>query len=430
MVAFSIIVYVDIYRWKNVDRDVLQCVGCNAFVAVILNSQLSAQGTLKLTAWYESQLAHAHQVSCPFRRLAQEYFGLTTEHISDNRQSPPPTTTPIPNETRRESKIQPRAVSSFVMLASVLPPVEVELLEHPKPIHLLQTFVKQLVVLPQSEKLERYKENLPSHVALALGLSTTKTAGSNESPNSVLTQLFDILFPDRHQEPNTAMSETTWETCLLLTLLGWRVQTDQLRDEKEGTEQPNSLGGTSTQTQSQRFWLQCPLCLATLTVPENDNDNDSGTTVTAKETTTNTTSTDADQNSTGTATVARGPNDKEEAMPEHKRARTVTRCNPCRAHRYYCPYQCGFPQNSGGMETGNKNLPVWQELVNKFSLASTEKTMDNENENTPQKEKAVESPSNDEEQPSAWMRVHQMLLGGLAARPHAPRGKIALSHGS
>ena len=69
-----------IFRWANVERDLLVCSSCEAAVCVTFRPALSARSVSKLVVCYREMLAASHSGNCPFRSDAD--FGY--ERIGGN----------------------------------------------------------------------------------------------------------------------------------------------------------------------------------------------------------------------------------------------------------------------------------------------------------------------------------------------------------
>ena len=380
----------------------MKCESCQATVAIVFNPSLSKSATNRLIGWYKTLLADAHHVSCPFRRVAQQYLKSNDDQDNYNADKSSDPTKPASTEARYAVS------SSFVALASVLPRTEVELLERIRPSHQIRTLAMQLVSFVESDQLVPY-QNIPAHIASKL------------SP-LVLSQIMRRLFPTQEQQQQGSNGDAdkerkSLESALLLVLFGWRVMKED-KDEQDDSEpsaaserQITPAAGPAPGQSLSPPLLYCPLCLATLSVPTSNCSlgvalPDGDTRIT-----------DADISS----------------PPATKRSRKETCVGPWNAHRYYCPYVCGFPQTAeltatttttttrttSSPTTTTSNKPVWEDLLEKL-ICDDDTDSRISNTGTPETfDMGADGGDNvslqQERKPSKWMLVRKMLSQGLAA---------------
>ncbi|KAL7575912.1 hypothetical protein ACA910_000712 [Epithemia clementina (nom. ined.)] len=404
------------FGWRNMKKDVLQCDECHAIVAIVVNPRLSKNGSDRLIAWYQTQMADVHKVSCPFRRMAQQYFCGNNKNNNNKKTD---------NDTTL-TNVRPRqhvtTFSSFTVLASVLPIQEVELLEHVRPTIRVRTLVEQLLSMAGSSNLNSYMNDVPSHIASVLMIHQTEgadTNSNNHSINSVLTRILNHLVPEQERQERIGTDEAAWETSLLLVLFGWRAHPPPEAHSVSQVVEETTQNQPTTARADRK--LHCPLCLATLDFPTNFNNNNVPSSSSARA---------HSEASDGGATPEENCAVEETPTPKSsKRRRTKAQVGPWNAHRYYCPYMCGFPQPLATTTTSSSSKPVWRDMVDKLLLLSSDddvRTWHKTRETNMVNEDAggaAEESDEVKEEPSPWVRVHQMLMQGLAHKPRITSNK-------
>jgi len=184
--------------------------------------------------------------------------------------------------------------------AAVFPGDAVELLEHPSPAEILRERVSAIRAMANENSFVFPKIAVPVEFY---------SQQEDCHPASIL----DSVVESGVLGTGIGM-DSDQKYLIILAVLGWMPTIVRI-DESEPTAQAVMS-------------LKCPLCLATMEIPS----------------------------------VAVSNREEQASAHPRKHRRTVARhCNPHDAHRYYCPYVCGFP----GTATGH-GKPLWKLVMERL----------------------------------------------------------------
>lgn len=319
-----------VVRWRNVDRDMLECTGCGAVLAITLNTKLSNQSYEKLCNAYRDRIVSCHNPTCRFRLTNQEFQRILTATAKVDHN----TLNTATNSTTTMTRNNMMYVVVPPYMASVLPEESVRLLGHPQPSTILRNRVKQLIdILHPSKTTTTARGTFWRYPKLVI---PTEIQQLVTNYSVVTTKLFGLDDDNiSHNSYYHMGSHHRRESIAALAILGW-TPIERLMVDSVPT-----------------VTLGCPLCLSVMELRlkierqegplhgEGDHEEDDDD--------------DDDENDARQHTT--------------KRLRQLSRyCNPLDAHRHYCPYKSGFPTTSMDRPT-----PVWQVITHR--LQQEEATM-------------------------------------------------------
>jgi hypothetical protein len=330
------------YRWCNADQDMLSCTSCASAVAIlpIPSHVLSTNSIEKICQAYRTKIVTYHQDDCPFGWQSCQWERQQQQQHEEQK----------PWSTNHKNSF---VVPSYMAL--VIPEKSVLLMQHPTPSKLIRESIQEI---QQAALLHLQQQQLPP-------LSKTPTATPAKSTPSTLSFPWLHHHHHHHQVPteiqqffhDMSISTNDKMKSLLaldkkdndehsmiifsLAILGWI----PIISKKQTTNQA-LLSPTN-------FSLGCPLCLARMELD-------------LEHTTTTTTTTRTDHDHI-TARPTKRPRklvqQQQQKQQYHYDYKNINNTHPLDAHRYYCPYRCGFPASI--MPTPS-STPVWKRILDRL----------------------------------------------------------------
>jgi len=345
-------------------KDVLVCCQCRAVLVVFFpqDAGLPIEATTRLTRLYETKLRTAHKDTCMYRKEAELLEGSADAAVSpvDGALADAESAT---EDESKDNELQQREQRMLPALyEGIVPPSVRDLLEAPSPVKLFRAQWKYWtnVLSKSSDGRLAVANELPQ------ALVDFKIDGDDDERPAFERIVALMKGEDEGGPTQTKGDDSKYaDLAVALTLCGWyRCPTKDISAVDVSAE--------------------CPFCLSRFDV--------TGAGGASKE-----------------GVPAEGAS--EEHQPPHKRRRTTKPpSNPLDAHRYYCPYACGFP-----VDGATEATPLWRSLAER--LLKSAATAASSSSPADAGAAAVTSASGlPDDAAEAYLDIHRMLRCSLSPR--------------
>jgi hypothetical protein len=310
----------------------LSCVSCESALAILPIPSLSTTVMEKLCQAYRKKIVTHHQEDCPFGWQQSQWERLQEQEGQIS-------------STRTVFVVPP-------YMASVIPATSVQLMEHPTPSKLVKERIQDI----QQALLQ-----LPSPTASTM-TTATKTAMwkfprlLQDVPTEIL-QCFDSISTNHSMKSLLAMDSDEDDQSMIifsLVILGWIPITPQKKRTIHSWRSPMV------------FSLGCPLCLARIELELDPT------------TFTNTNTRTGYHHINAKPTKRPRIQQQLQLQLQQQHQQQQRHCDnnnthPLDAHRYYCPYRCGFPVS---LLTTPSSTPVWKRILDRLCQEQEKKKQD------------------------------------------------------
>jgi C3HC zinc finger-like len=345
----------------------LKCDSCQAALVVKIHPKITKKSTVtKLIQAYQKKLATAHKQTCPFRMEAELYLLPTETKKTSTRLEPMNNLVPahfasvLPRDVWdmiEQADPNPLILKRFDVLADLLvkdrnkprdgapPPWQFPKLNLPKDVIEFaggDSDANASNEQPQKQQQPKRQSSLQNRILAKLSSNRKKhDVDAGVEHETLLLRVDAILHPRTEEEENRVQTraqsawESLYEGIAALTLFGWMPTMAGRATVGQGVEAANDdqvIKAGSTVS------LHCPICLSSLHFKLQPYD-------------------------VHHLSAAREHGVDEQGSPPNKRRRLDEKqaLNPLMAHRYHCPYICGFPKDGE-----RKGTPIWVSIASKL----------------------------------------------------------------